>query len=348
MVYAGLDLHKRFSVITAADERGEEAKQVKVPNDGGRIVKLFRGLDGPVQVAMEATRNWQWLYDLLEENGIEPKLSHPLKTRAIASARIKNDKIDSKILAQLLRADLLPLSYVPPKEIRLQRELLRYRASLVKIQTGVKNRVHSILAKNNISHGFSNLFGRRGKAFLRELCLPQSYRMALDGYLTLLEVLALEIKEASKEIRALAGEDEEARLLMTIPGVGYYSALLIKCEIGDINRFPSPRKLCAYAGIIPSTHASGDKVYHGHIIKQGSKWLRWILSEVVEHCIDRPGPLGRHFSRLERRKGRNTAKIATERKLLTWIYYMLKEKKTFQEVEKVAKSWGEPVVTHSR
>ena len=98
MVYAGLDLHKRFSVITAADERGEEAKQVKVPNDEGRIVKLFRGLDGPVQVAMEATRNWQWLYDLLEENGIEPKLSHPLKTRAIASARIKNDKIDSKIL----------------------------------------------------------------------------------------------------------------------------------------------------------------------------------------------------------------------------------------------------------
>ncbi len=133
MIYAGLDLHKSFSVITMMDAQGKEmVKQKKLPHNG-EIIELFRGCDEPVALAMEASRSWQWLYELLDENGVEVKLIHPLKTKAIASAKIKSDKIDSHILAQLLRADLLAESYVPPKPIRMSRELLRYRASLVKI-----------------------------------------------------------------------------------------------------------------------------------------------------------------------------------------------------------------------
>ena len=130
MIYAGLDLHKNFSVITTMNAQGKEmVKQKKLPNNG-EIIELFQGSNEPVTLAMEATRSWYWLYDLLEENGIEVKLSHPLKTKAIASARVKNDKIDSRILAHLLRTDLLPLSYVPKARSHAQRELLRYRASL--------------------------------------------------------------------------------------------------------------------------------------------------------------------------------------------------------------------------
>ena len=166
MVYAGLDLHKEFSVITIADAQGREMlKQKKFPNNG-EIVELLKGFDQPV-VAMEATRAWYWLYNLLENSGIEVKLSHPLKTKTIATARIKNDKVDSKVLAHLLRTDLLPLSYVSKQDVRMQRQLLRYRASLVRIQTRIKNKIHAILAKNNITHNFSDLFGKQGKEFLR-------------------------------------------------------------------------------------------------------------------------------------------------------------------------------------
>ena len=144
MIYAGLDLHKNSSVITMLDAEGKEViKQRKLPNNG-ELIDVFQGFSKPMIATMAATRSWYWLYDLLEENGIEVKLSHPLKTKAIASAKIKNDKIDSKVLAHLLRADLLPLPYVPERNIRMLRQFLRYRASLVKIQTGIKNRIHAI------------------------------------------------------------------------------------------------------------------------------------------------------------------------------------------------------------
>jgi len=342
MVYAGLDLHKEFSVITIVDAQGREMlKQKKFPNNG-EIVELFQGFDQPV-VAMEATRAWYWLYDLLEDSGIEVKLSHPLKTKAIASARIKNDKIDSKVLAHLLRTDLLPLSYVPKRDVRMQRQLLRYHASLVRIQTGIKNRIHTILAKNNITHSFSDLFGKQGKEFLRSLPLPEIYQMALDGYLSVLYELEQQTKAANKRIMGSVRGDEDAKLLMTIPGVGYYSALLIKSEIGDINRFPSAKQLCSYAGLIPSTYSSGNTTFHGHITKQGSRWLRWILAEAVGHCVSRPGHLYQFYRKLATRKGEKIAKVATERKLLEWIYHMLKERRTFQDTEEIADAWGKPV-----
>jgi transposase len=283
MLYADLDLHKRFSVITVMDAQGKEMVKKKLPNNG-EIEEFFQGFDEPMAVAMESTRSWYWLYDLLEENGIEVKLSHPLKTKAIASAKIKNDKIDSQILAYLLRADLLPLSYVPAKSIRMQRELLRYRASLVKIQTGVKNRVHVILAKNNIIPSFSDLFGKQGRLFLSSLSLHEVYQMALDGYLSVMDELEREIKAVDERIVVSSEDDEDVRLLMTIPGVGYHNALLIKSEIGDINRFPGAKQLCSYAGLIPSTYSSGNTTFHGHITKQGSKWLRWTLAQAITHC----------------------------------------------------------------
>jgi transposase len=167
--------------------------------------------------------------------------------------------------------------------------------------------------------------------------------MALDSYLSLLDTLEQEIKEASKKIESIVKEDAHAKLLMTIPGVGYHSALLIKSEIGDIRRFPSAKQLSAYAGIIPSTYSSGNITFHGHITKQGSSWLRWIMAEVILHCTRKPGHLQQFYLKLKLRKGEKIARVAAERKLMEWIYHMLKGQKTYEEVEKIAESWGKSV-----
>jgi len=332
MLYTGLDLHRSFSYITTMDDKGYIVGQKKLPSNG-EIVDFLKEFDESMEVAIEATPSWYWLYDCLEDEGFKVKLSHPLKTKAIAYAKVKTDKVDSATLAHLLRSDLLPLSYVPEKPIRLNRELLRYRASLVKVQTGIKNKIHTILAKNNITHGYSDLFGKEGMAFLHSLSLPENYKIALEGYLSILEAVRREIQVASRKVQVLAQEDQDAMLLMTIPGVGYYSALLIRSEIGDVKRFPSAKQLCSYAGLVPSTYASGNTCYHGHITKQGSRWLRWILIEAAIHVVKRTGPLRRFYYKVERKKGGKVAKVATARKLLEWIYHMLRDGKTFKEME---------------
>ena len=210
------------------------------------------------------------------------------------------------------------------------------------IEPGIKNWVHAILARNNITHDFSDLFGKQGKDFLSFLSVSEIYRMALNGYLLVLDELEQQIKAVNKRTGDSIRDDEEAKLLMTIPGVGYYSALLIRSEIGDINRFPSAKQICSYAGVIPYSYASGNTIFHGHITKQGAKWLRWIMAEVMTHCVNRPGHLQRFYSKLERRKGKKIANVAAERKLLEWIYHMLRNGKSYEEMGKIASAWGKP------
>jgi transposase len=177
-------------------------------------------------------------------------------------------------------------------------------------------------------------------AFLHALALPENYKIALEGYIAVLDVVRQEIWAASKKVRQLAEGDHGALLLMTIPGMGYYSALLTKSEIGDVRRFRSAKQLCSYAGLVPSTHASGNTCYHGHITKQGSRWLRWILIEAAIHAVKRPGVLRRFYFKIERKKGGQIAKVATARKLLEWIYHILRDGRTYQEVEKIADLLG--------
>jgi transposase len=339
MLYTGVDYHRSFSYLTTMNDKGEIITQKKLPSNG-EIVDFLKEFGEEMAVAIEATPSWYWLYDELEDEGFQVRLSHPLKTKAIAYAKVKTDKVDSATLAHLLRSNLLPLSYVPEKPVRLNRELLRYRASLVKIQTGVKNKIHTVLAKNNVSHGYSDLFGKEGMTFLHSLTLPENYKIALEGYIAVLDVVRREIRVASKKVQELAEGDRDAMLLMTIPGMGYYSALLTTSEIGDVKRFRSAKQLCAYAGLVPSTHASGNTCFHGHITKQGSRWLRWILIEAAIHAVKRPGVLRRFYFKIERKKGGQIAKVAAARKLLEWIYHILRDGRTYQEMEKIADLLG--------
>lgn len=332
MVYVGVDLHKRYSVMTAQNEAGELLAQSRIANRQEKIISFLTSLDSEKpDVVVEATANWYWFEKLLREHDIPLKLAHPLKTKAIASARIKTDKIDSNILAHLLRSDLLPEAYIPDDETRSRRELLRNRAFLVRLRTAIKCRIHATIAKLNLESQLSDLFGKSGRQFLETVSVPPTQREALESYLRMLDRLEEEIEEFSQRIKKTVRDDERARRLMDIPGVGYHLSLLILSEIGDVNRFPSAKNLVSYAGLCPSTHSSGGKTFHGKITKQGSKYLRWALVEAATKAAMVQPEIKAFYLRLKPTKGANRARVAVARKLLENIYHMLKKNETFEE-----------------
>jgi transposase len=332
MFYIGIDLHKKFSQVTVMNEQGNISQRKKLyHNDLESLKSYLSSFNHRAQATIEATRNWSWFYDLLEEAGINTKLAHPLKTRAIAEARIKTDKLDSATLAHLDRADLIAQAYVPVPPIRQQRELLRYRQSLVRIRSAIKNKIHALIDKQGVfPPAFTDLFGGKGLCFLKEVKLSKIQRQNLDGYLNLLEQFNQLIKEASKRIRKSVKELPQAKLLMTIPGVSFLTSHLLLAEIGDISRFPSAGKLCSYAGLVPSVHQSGQQCYHGRITKQGNAYIRWAMIEVAQTAIRYDTTLGRWHLKLSVKRGKNKATVACARKLLVAIYHMLQKNQPYK------------------
>lgn len=328
--YIGVDLHKKTCFITIMDQAGKIKRQTEISTDTDKVAKFFAKRQN-ARVVVESTMNWIPFYENLESLGCNVVLSNPLQTKAIASARIKNDKVDSKILADLLRTNLLPTAYIQPREIRDLKELVRQRVNYVEIRTRIKNKIHSVLFKNNLKHKFSCLYGKAGMKWLKDLALRDIYRQELDRYLTTLDLLDQQIEQMSAEIIATAKADYDCKLLMTIPGISYFTALVIKSEIGDIGRFPSAGKLCAYASLIPSTYASAEKVRFGRITKRGSKWLRRALVDAVTSGSKHPGRLSCFYRKLKKSKGTGKAKVATARKLCTVIFAMLTDKQPFRE-----------------
>jgi len=329
--YIGADVHKNYTLFAVLTQEGKVEQRTRVENDGQALREFLGELSKPAHLVVEAGYHWQPFYEVVEELGFEVSLAHPLKVKMIAEARIKTDTIDATALAHLLRLNYLPTAYIPPREVRDLRETLRHRARLVKTQTMVKNRIHALLAKNGIRRRFSDLFGKAGRHFLKALHLRPCYQLALKQLLALLDTLGGLIQEVTEVIEEEAKATPEARLLATIPGIGYYSALLILAEIGDINRFPNGKKLCSWAGLVPSTHSSGGRTYHGHLTKQGSRWLRWILTQAVPHAARGSSQLGALYQRVARRGGRNAAKMAVARQMLMIIHRMLVRGEPFRD-----------------
>jgi transposase len=209
--------------------------------------------------------------ELLEELGLEPHLVHPSRRKAIASARLKNDKVDARTLAQLLCADLLPEAWIAPQQVRDLRARLRHRASLVRLSTSLKNRVHAVLADRGIGED-RGLWTGPGRAWLADLELPPIPPGIIQDCCGLLDTLATPIGRLERQITALAKPDPRVQALQALPGVGKLTAMTLVAEIGDIGRFPTARKLCAWAGLTPQVRNSDRNLRHGHITKQGSPW----------------------------------------------------------------------------
>jgi transposase len=329
-MFVGLDLHKNYLQAAVLDRKGTLLRQERIPNQDESIKSFFdrNGSTKKNKIVIESSSTWYHVYELLSENERNHViLSNPVKTKAIASAKVKTDKVDALTLAQLLRGGYIPECYIPPRHIMDLREMVRYRASLVRARTSVKNKIHAILLMKGIK--INEEYRPFTKEFVEELKQIGDYR--IDGFLNVISSLNEEIKEISSKIKGESSEDKYAKLLMTIPGIGYYSALLISSEIGDIERFPDSHHLSSYAGLTPSTHSSGGVTYHGSMTRTGSKYLRWILTECVHSHVRtaKESDLSKFYTRLAKKRGSSKAAAAAASKLLRIIYWVLKENRPY-------------------
>jgi transposase len=321
----GIDLHRKRSHVAVIDEEGTETLSRRITNDPATFLELLAELEGDSEIALEATYGWEWLADLLQDAGYELHLAHPLRTKAIASARVKTDAVDARTLAYLLRADLLPEAYIAPRELRDLRDLLRHRVALTRMRSALKNRAGSVLAKQGVDRPFSDMFGPAGLRFLEALELPEGPRRRLDSTLRLIADFTREIDLTSREIDVRAKADPYVEVLCQIRGVGRYIAMLVIAEVGDVTRFQTARRLCSWAGMTPTVRSSDMRTRLGHISHQGSPALRWALVEAAQHAARGGGPLRDAFERISRRRGRQVAKVAVARKILTLCFYGLRD-----------------------
>jgi len=340
--YIGIDYHKKYTQITVVNARGEIQLEKRVLSEKEDLQRVFRQIKGPKEAVMEATYSWDKLYNILEEEVDRLILAHPLKVKAIASAKIKNDKIDSKVLAQLLRADLIPEAYIPSQETRLKKNILRQRMFFVRLRTMLKNRVHSLVDRNNVPGEelklFSDLFGKKGKEYLRNLEFSdKSEKILLHEQLNVYEVIEERIKLSDKLIEDIASKDERVARLRSIPGIGKFFSVLILYEIDNVARFTEPRKLFSYAGLVPSLYSSGEKSYNGKLTREGNRYLRWACIEAVVPAISSSLRLKMHYEKVKLRNGANAAKVAVARKILELVWIILKKKCRYEERTKINK-----------
>jgi transposase len=325
MRWVGIDLHRRRSHITVLDEAGRELLSRRIANDPQTFLELLAEIDGESRIALEATYGWEWLADVLEAAGYELHLAHPLRTKAIASARVKNDAVDARTLAHLLRTGLLPEAYIAPRELRELRDLLRHRVALTRMRSALEHRAGAILAKQGVKRPFSDMFGPGGLRFLAALELAESPRRRLDSTLALIADFTREIDLTTREIETRASEDPYVEVLCQIRGVGRYIAMLVIAEVGDVSRFPTARHLCSWAGMTPTVRASDQRIRLGHISRQGSPALRWALVEAAQHAARGGGQLRQAFERIAKRRGGQVAKVAIARRILTLCFYGLRD-----------------------
>jgi transposase len=228
-----------------------------------------------------------------------------------------------RTLAQLLRAELLPEAWIAPQAVRDQRALLRHRAALVRMATALKCRVHAVLADRGVGVQES-LWGPAGRAFLAELALPAVQRAIVTDCLALIDAISPLVTRLERDLVGRARPDPRVQALQALPGIGPITAMTLVAEIGDIARFPTARKLCAWAGLTPAVRNSDRKVRHGHITKMGSPWVRFVLQEAAQRAKTRP-PFAAFYAKTAARRGTHIATVAVARKLLARSFHLLTE-----------------------
>jgi transposase len=321
-VYAGIDVHRKRSQVAVVDECGKVLANRNVPNGVEPILGVIGGLPPGTPAAFEAAFGTGWLVELLEDYGFAPHLVHSLRCKAIASARLKNDKAGAAILAQLLRADLLPEAWIAPPQVRQLRALLRHRVALVRLRTLLRNRIHAIVADYGYDRPGGGYWSGPGRAWLASLPLPAVSRELVEDDLGLIGALEGRIERLDWEVHQRARSDPRVKVLTQLPGVGPFTALVILAEVGDVSRFGPARKLASWAGLTPTVRGSDRVAHYGHISKQGSVLLRWALCEAAQTAKRSP-QFAASFQAIARRRGKKIATTAVARKLLTRAWHLL-------------------------
>ena len=333
MNYIGMDIHKQFTVAVAKDKEGNLLAEEKFDNSRTNFGEFLRDFkQEETKIVMESTSVWEPIYDLIEDMNYSIKLANPTKTRAIAEARIKTDKVDADTLCDLLRANLVAESYIPSKDVRMLRDIIRARKSLVQGKVKIKNKIQAILIKTGLKLPYKTLC-KSSMAWIIEEIETKHFNMKsiTVSYINMLEHYNFELEKIDEKLSEIAMKDDRVQLLKTIPGIGNIFALTIIAEIGDINRFESSQKLSSYAGLVPGIKQSGNVLKFGRLIKQSNKDLKtcfieasWVLIRTKE-----ASRFKWFYGNLSKKKGKQKAICAVARKLCCVVYAMLKKNQEF-------------------
>jgi transposase len=319
-----LDVHCDFCEVAIKD--GAEVRSAgRIKTNRAELELFARSLGGDDQVALEATGPALEIKRLLEPHVGRVVIANTRKLRAIAEAKVKTDKVDARTLCELLAAGFLPEVFGPDEETRALRRRLQRRAALVRQRTRAKNELHAVLQRNlRGKPPMTDVFGKRGRAWLGALVLPADERETVAGCLRQVDFLDQEVGLIERELAKVALRSAEIRRLLSVPGVNLVSAATFVATVGDIERFPSPRKLVSYVGLDPRVRQSGEApARHGHISKQGSPQARHMLCEAAWIVVRTPGPLRAFYERVRARRGSRIALVATARKLCVLCWHLL-------------------------
>lgn len=331
MLYCGLDVAMVSSYLHVSDERGNRLMSGPVPTKRHALrERLGRFVDDGLKVAIEAGNQTAWLHEALTRMGAEVTVVNPTRVKLIAESRRKTDKIDARLLCELLRLDGLPRPvHMPRRRTRELRGLLAARSKLVGARTKLCNVVRGVLRQEGIRLPARALSTRSGW----ERLIVQQYSHAhlqpiLRSYYLSFQALTESLKELDAELARYEREDPRAARLETMPGVGRIAALTFLGAVDQIGRFSSSRKLVSYSGLCPRVRSSGERTEYGPITRQGRSELRAVWVQIAHRVAHDQRldavPLREWFWRLAGRRGKKTATVALTRKLLTIAYHLLK------------------------
>jgi transposase len=335
MLHVGLDLSRTRLDVHAMDEAGASVAVTTAAPDAGGLASLAYRLGEfgqPVTAVIESMNGARFVHDQLELRGWTVEIADAVKVKGFAPLACKTDKIDAWVLAELSRRDLVPAIWLPSPGVRASRERARWRLHLVRHRTALKNRIHSALLAFGHPCPVSDLFGAAGRRQLAALELPEPWAGDVVAALRLIEVLDGEIDDCEAALRREGAEHRYVPLLMTAPGIGWVLGYTIAAELGDIGRFPSPKKLVGYTGLCPAVDQSGGHDWRGSLAKNGPQYLRWALLEAATHAARHPVYAARYQrtkTRLGRQRGPSVARVDIARRLTEAIWHMLTTGKPF-------------------
>jgi transposase len=335
MLHVGLDLSRTRVDVHAMDETGTLVLVTRAAPDAGGLASLVHRVaefDQPVTAVIESMNGARFVHDQLELRGWTVEIADAVKVKGFAPLAVKTDKIDARVLAELSRRDLVPAIWLPTPDVRGERERARWRLHLVRHRTALKNRIHATLMAFGHPCPVSDLFGVTGRRLLERLEVPEPWAGDVRAALRLIEILDAEIDDCEAALRRQGATHRYVPTLMTAPGIGPVLGYTIAAEIGDITRFPTPKKLVGYTGLCPSVDQSGGHDWRGSLAKNGPKYLRWALIEASTHASRHPVYAARYQrtkARLGRQRGPSIARVDIARKLTEAIWHMLTANKPF-------------------
>jgi transposase len=321
--YVGIDFHRRRSVIVRKNSDGEKLASVRVANDPLAIAAVVADAGPEPEVVIEATYGWYWVVDWLQEQGAKVHLANP-NALNWGNRRVKNDERDAVDLVDMLRLGRLPEAWIAPPATRELRELVRYRAKLVALRSGLKAQVHAVMAKEGVLPTMRDMFGTSGNVALDGLQLGEVYALRVQSLRDLIAVYDREVCALERTIHQRLREDRGYRAIQQINGIGPTMAAILVAEIGDVSRFRSAEALCSWAGLTPKHRESDTKVHRGGVTKQGSRLVRWAVIEGTVRYHGGP-KLAADWRQIAERRGKHKATVAIARKVLTLVYYGLRD-----------------------